>query len=135
MNHPLPSPQPLSEADLAFLPPFVRQKVLEAAEVAYATEVVYEERSGTIEEAQISSITLQVGNLDVAPRWLHLGGSNCWMEPDYHAVYFEPIPLELLPQVPDLRTWWLLYSNDDSPVLCIRKITLVSGSEALAWDL
>lgn len=134
-TQPLSTPQPLSEADLAFLPSFVRQKALEAAEVAYATEVVYEERSGTIEEAQVSSITLQVGNLDVAPRWLHLGGSGCWIEPDYHALYFEPIPQELRPQVPDAHTWWLLYSEDDSAVLHIRKITLVSGSQALAWDL
>lgn len=137
----LPSskPQPISTANLVFLPMYVQQKVLEAAEKITDeesdAEFVYEERAATIEYVEkVASVTLQVGNLDVAPRWLHLGGSSCWMEPDYHSVYFEPIARELLPQVPDSQTWWLIYSDGGSPIVYVRKIML-AGPEAPSWDL
>lgn len=139
LNQPLSTPQPISTADLTFLPAFVREKVLAEADDdgLEGMYVGYEERAGTIEGAtEVAQITIRAGGLDLEGRWLHLGGSNCWLVPDHHAVYFDAIAEDLLPETPDSHIWWLLSIEDvDPPILHIVKITLVPGPEAPDWDL
>lgn len=39
---------------------------------------------------------------------LYIGGSNCWIAPDNHYIFFHPIDSSLLPTEPDRQIWWVI---------------------------
>ena len=139
-KQPSSMPHPLVAEHLTFLPAFVREKLLDVAgdyEIADESPVafIYEERAGTIDRAaQVDLISLWIGHLDSVSRWLYLAGAACWIEPDSHALFFDPIDEEWLPTAPDRNVWWLIYHKDTGPVLHVCKIMLVAGVDAPKWD-
>lgn len=126
-------PHPITKKRLAFLPAFVQEKMLRLKKEGY-TAFVYEECAATIDRGAGPGklMNLWIASHDRVCRWLYMGGAVAWIEPDSHYVFFDPIPLKLLPPEPELHVWWLIYHNDGfAPRIC--KITLVSHSQAPDW--
>ena len=40
--------------------------------------------------------------------WMYLPGSNVWIRPDSHYIFFKKIKKELLPEHSDYSTWWVI---------------------------
>lgn len=126
-------PQPITKKRLAFLPPFVQEKMLRIKREGY-NSFVYEERTSTIDRGAGPGkpMNLWIASHDRCVRWLYMGGAAAWFEPDSHYVFFDPIPATLLPPEPELNVWWLIYHNDGfAPRVC--KITLVPSAKAPKW--
>lgn len=116
--------QPFSP-DLTFLPAFVRDKVLEAARLTQISEYVFVERTGIADkQGHLPSFRLQIGNHPLEPRWVCMEGWQGWLEAGSGDLRVELIHKALRPQVPNPRTFWLLYP--EHPVLYVSKLTLAA---------
>ncbi len=97
----------------------------------------YHEVAGTIDHFRWNQdiskwIHFWIGSSDNCCHWISIAGAACWIKPDNHSVWFDPIDEALLPPPEqwDLHTWWCIYESGDHRVPWhIYKITVLPESE------
>ena len=120
---------PINDATLASLPTWVVAKLKEIADEGEYDSFTYHQLVGTIDHPYQNirkQINLGIASSDNCNHSIHLGGSACWVRPNSHSIFFHPIAPELLPEMPDLTTWWVI---KDESVLEVFKIAVRSESE------
>lgn len=124
-----PTEHPMNDTTLASLPSWVVARLKEIADEDEYDAFQYHELVGTIDHPyqNISKqINLWIASSDSCYHDIHLGGSACWVRPDNHYIFFHPIAPELLPEIPDLTTWWVIKHEH---ALEVFKIAVRSESE------
>jgi hypothetical protein len=92
-------------------------------------KTTYTEVTGTIEHPYTDvnkQVQLWIGNHDEVRLHLYIAGSDCWILPDNHCIFFHPIDPSLLPAKPDRPIWWLISGG-----YAIYRIQLLRESEVI----
>lgn len=136
-------PFPITEENLAFLPPFVQAEVNSVTadmleeQTGKTVLCAYHEVAGTIDHYRWNQdiskwIHFWSGGSDECCHWIYVAGAACWIKPTNDSLWFDPIDLALLPPPDqrDPRTWWCIHNSGDHHVPWhLYKITVLPESE------